>query len=156
MESSEPLPGKRERSFLRPRVEILRLDFSRLGKNARPQSVEDRATEIGRVARHLLAIVREHCASARRVGSPLDREAVETVVEALRTESFGRDPRPLLRHPDPVAAWLREALFEDLLEVPGNVFFTTHLDEGTIRYEAMESSFWRECLRELAERLAEG
>jgi hypothetical protein len=71
--------------------------------------------------KHLLAIVREHRASSRRIGSPLDERALRAVFDALRVESLGGDPRALLQHPDPVAAWLRQALFEDLLEVPGTL-----------------------------------
>ena len=154
MESPDSLP-REERSFLTPRVEILRLDFSRLGRPARPLTIEDRDVESGRVVKHLLAIVREHRASARRIGSPLDDWALRAVFDALRVESLGGDPRSLLQHPDPVAAWLRQALFEDLLEVSSNVFFTTRLDEETVRYEAMEAAFWRECLEEWVEQVLE-
>ncbi len=154
MESPESLP-REQRSFLTPRVEILRLDFSRLGRPARPLPIKDRDAETRRVVHHLSAIVREHRASSRRIGSPLDECALRAVFDALRVESLDGDPQSLLQHPEPVAAWLRQALFEDLLEVPGNVFFTTHLDEETVRYEAMEVGFWRDCLEELVERVLE-
>jgi hypothetical protein len=153
MESSSHEPGEGRR-FLPPRVEILRLDFSRRGKPAREQARDDRDGEIARVVKRLLAIVREHRASARRVGSPLGRDALRTILQALRIESFGGDPRPLLHHRDPVAAYLRESLFQELLEEPSNVLFTTRLDDETVRYEAMEAAFWRECLAELEERVA--
>lgn len=116
MDPSESIPDKRERSFLPPRIEILRLDFSRFARSATTQVTREREAEVGRVVSRLLAIVREHRASARRVGSPLDQRDLKAVVEALRIESSGGDPRPLLHHPEPVAAWLRQALFEDLLE----------------------------------------
>jgi hypothetical protein len=154
MESPEPLP-REQRSFLTPRVEILRLDFSRLDRPARPRPIEDREAETRRVVHHLSAIVREHRASARRIGSPLDDWALRAVFDALRVESLGGDPQSLLQHPEPVAAWLRQALFEDLLEVPSNVFLTTRLDEETVRYEAMEAAFWRECLEEWVEQVLE-
>jgi hypothetical protein len=154
MESPEPLP-REQRSFLTPRVEILRLDFSRFSRSTSTQVTRERETEVGRVVSRLLAIVREQRASARRVGSPLDEEDLEDILEALRIESFGGDPRPLLHHPDPVAAWLRQVIFEDLLEVLGNFFLTTPLDEETVRYEAMEAAFWRECLEELGDRILE-
>lgn len=116
MDPSESIPDKRERSFLPPRVEILRLDFSRFARSATTQVTREREAEVGRVVSRLLAIVREHRASARRVGSPLGQRDLKAVVEALRIESSGGDPRPLLHHPEPVATWLRQALFEDLLE----------------------------------------
>jgi len=153
MDSPDRRP-REERRFLPPQVEILRLDFSKLARRNPPQGIEDRGAERERVVRRLLAIVREHRASARRVGSPLGRETLQTIIEALRLESFGGDPRPLLRHRDPVAAWLRESLFQELLEEPSNVLFTTRLDDETVRYEAMETAFWRECLEALEERVA--
>jgi hypothetical protein len=146
MESPESLPEEKRRAFLPPHVEILRLDFSRLGRPARSQPIGDRPVESGRVVKHLLAIVREHRASSRRIGSPLDERALRAVFYALRVESLGGDPRALLQHPEPVAAWLRQALFEDLLEVLGAVFFTTRLDENSIRYKALKVAFWQECL----------
>lgn len=155
MDRSESIPDKRERSFLPPRIEILRLDFSRFSRSAPTQVTRERGAEVGRVVSRLLAIVREHRASARRVGSPLDDRDLEAVIEALRVESSGGDPRPLLHHPEPVATWLRQALFEDLLEEPSNVFFTTRIDDETMRYEAMEAAFWRECLRGLAENISD-
>lgn len=104
MDPSESIPDKRERSFLPPRIEILRLDFSRFARSATTQVTREREAEVGRVVSRLLAIVREHRASARRVGSPLDQRDLKAVVEALRVESSGGDPRPFLHHPEPVAA----------------------------------------------------
>jgi hypothetical protein len=138
MESPESLPEEKRRSFLPPHVEILRLDFSRLGRPARPLPIEDREAETRRVVHHLSAIVRGHRASARRIGSPLDDWALRAVFDALRVESLGGDPRALLQHPDPVAAWLRQALFEDLLEVPGML--------------RMADTDWLGLLRELEDR----
>ena len=152
MESPDSLPGER-RTFLPPHAWILRLDLSQLGRPIRPRAIEDRAAETARMVRRLLAIVREHRVSARRVGSPFDDTALRAVLYALRVESLGGDPQALLQDPDPVGAWLRQALFQDLLEEPSNVFFTTRIDEDTVRYEAMEAAFWRECLAELGERV---
>jgi hypothetical protein len=156
MESSDSLPGEKRRSFVPPRVEIRQLDFSRHEKPARTEALTNRKGEVARVVKRLLAIVREHRSSARRVGAPIDPTALGMIVNALRIASFGRDPRPLLHHPDPVAAWLRQSLFQDLLEEPGNVLFTTRIDDETIRHEATEVEFWKECLRELAEAVEQG
>lgn len=135
----DPLPEK-ERCFLPPRVEILRLDFSRIHRPAPAQVTPDQEAGIGPVVMRLLAIVREHRASARRVGSPLEERDLEAVFEALRIESYGGDPRPFLRHSDPVAAWLRRALFDDLLEVARNL---------------TSSDLWRGSLDVLTEKVTE-
>ena len=144
---------RRMKSFGTPAAEILRLDFSKLGKPVEAQPIEDRAAEARRVVKRLLAIIREHRASALRVGSPLDDAALALVIRALRIESLGGDYHPLLHHDDPVTAYLRQSLFEELLEEPSNILFTTQLDDETIRYEAMESAFWRECLETLESRV---
>ncbi len=154
MEAQDKNPGKR-RCFLPSHTEILRLDFSRLERPARLQSIGDHSGEGERIVRRLLAIVREHRASARRIGSPLGRDELLGIVEALRIESSGGDWRPWLRHPDPVAAYLREALFQELLEESGHVLFTTRIDGETTRYETMEKRLWRECLGRIAEQIAE-
>jgi len=144
---------RRMRSFGTPAAEIMRLDFSKLGKPAEAQPIEDRAAEARRVVKRLLAIIREHRASALRVASPLDDAALALVIRALRIESLGGDYRSLLHHDDPVTAYLRQSLFEELLEEPSNILFTTRVDDETTRYEAMESAFWRECLEVLEERV---
>lgn len=140
MESPEPLPCE-QRSFLTPRVEILRLDFSRLGRPDRSGTIEDRAAEARRIVHHLSAIVREHRASARRIGSPLDEWALHAVFDALRVESLGGDTQSLLQLPTR-RRLLRQALFEDLLEVPGLI--------------VMPDARWRDCLRLLEERVSGG
>lgn len=162
MNPDRPLRGegedskkRRMRSFSTPAAEIMRLDFSKFGKPAAAQPIEDRLVEARRVVRRLIAIVREHRASARRVGSPLDDEALGVVLRALRVESLGGDHHPLLQHDDPVAAWLRNSLFQELLEEPSNILFTTRVDDETVRYEAMEVAFWRECLQLLEKQLVE-
>ena len=144
------------RSFGAPAAEILRLDFSNLGKPAAAQPIEDRLVEARRVVKRLIVIVREHRASARRVGSPLDDEALGSVLRALWVESLGGDYRPLLQHDDPVASWLRDSLFHELLEAPGNILFTTRVDDETVRYEAIKAAFWRECLELLESQVVGG
>ena len=151
-ENNEGARPRKMRSFGSPAAEILRLDFSKLGNPAEAQPIEDRRAEARRVVTRLEAILRDHRASARRVGSPLNDETITTVIQALRIESLGGDYHPLLRHDDPIAAYLRQSLFDELLEEPSNILFTTQIDDETIRYEAMESAFWRECLKALEER----
>lgn len=139
METPEPISdGKR--CFLPPRTEILRLDLSKLARQSSRQPIADRAAESVGVVRHLLAVVREHRASARRIGSPLYEGALRAVFDALRVESLGGDPRALLQHSDPIAAWLWQALFEDLLEAAGRF---------------ASSALWRRSLDELEEKVTE-
>lgn len=141
------------RRFLPPRVEILRLDLSHHRKRPAARPVENRDDECTRVVARLHSIVREHRTSARRIGTPLDNRSLQNIIAALHAESYGADYRPYLEHPDPVADFLRNALFNDLLEVPCTLLFTTRSGTGTNSYKTMAPSLWRECLSLLMQRL---
>jgi hypothetical protein len=149
---------KKMRSFGTPASEFLRLDFSKFGKAADAQPskarpIQDRSRECTRIVKRLRAITREHRVSAHRIGYPLDKAALGKILAALRAESLGGDPRLLLHHPDAIAAYLRESLYQELLEEPSNILYTTRLGDNTVGYEAMKANFWRECLVELGEQL---
>lgn len=150
---SPKFPIRAKRSFLPPHVEIIRLDLSRLGRTARPLPMENRWHHSERIGKRLITIVNEYRICAHRVGRPLDSEALANIIHALRIESFGGNPQALLDHGDPVAAWLISSLYQELLEEPGKIFFTTSVDHDMIPDAAMPPAFWRECLAELEGRI---
>jgi hypothetical protein len=119
-----------------------------------PQEIEDRKGEAKRIVKRLLAIIADHHSSADHIGVALDQALLLQVVSALEAETRNGDPAPLLRHEDEVRAYLMQALYEELLEEPSNILFTTQVNPDVIRYEAMEVGFWRECLAELRRQLA--
>lgn len=146
-------PSHPSRRFRSPYLEILRLDLSRRGKGPIPRPIENRDSECKRIVARLHSIVREHRASARRIGTPLGDTILKNILKALVAESYGNDFRPFLRSTDPVESFLCVVLFDDLLELPGNILFTSRSGTGATRYSTMESSRWRDCLNELAQRL---
>ncbi|MEO5714099.1 MAG: hypothetical protein ABIT37_11480 [Luteolibacter sp.] len=118
-----------------------------------PQEIEDRKGEAKRIVKRLLAIIADHHSSADHIGVALDQTLLLKVVSALEAETRDEDPAPLLHDDDEVPAYLMRALYEELLEEPSNILFTTQVNPDTVRYEAMEVIFWRECLAELKRQL---
>ncbi len=114
-----------------------------------PQEIEDRKGEAKRIVKRLLAIIADHHSSADHIGMALDQVLLLKVISALEAETHDEDPTPLLHDDDEVLAYLMRALYEELLEEPSNILFTTQVNPDTVRYEAMEVGFWRECLAEL-------
>lgn len=113
------------------------------------QEIEDRKGEAKRITKRLLAIIADHHSSADHIGVALDQQMLLKVVAALEAEARNEDPRPLLQDDDEVLTYLMGALYEELLEEPSNILFTTQVNPDTVRYDAMEVSFWQECLAEL-------
>ncbi|MEO8617490.1 MAG: hypothetical protein ABI600_20335 [Luteolibacter sp.] len=117
------------------------------------QEIEDRKGEAKRITKRLLAIIADHHSSADHIGVALDQRMLLKVAASLEAEARNEDPGPLLHDDDEVLAYLMRALYEELLEEPSNILFTTQVNPDTVRYEAMEVSFWQECLVELRRQL---
>jgi len=118
-----------------------------------PRDIPDRPGERKRVVKRLKAIVLNHLEASTRIGYPLVLPDLLAVISALRTESEGTSPAAELDSGDEVVTHLREALFEELLSEPSNIFFTTQVSEETVRYEALPKDFWQECIDGLATEL---
>lgn len=117
------------------------------------QEIEDRKGEAKRITKRLLAIIADHHSSAGHIGVALDQQGLLKVVAALEAEARNEQPGPMLQDDDEVLAYLMRALYEELLEEPSNILFTTQVNPDTVRYEAMEATFWQECLAELRRQL---
>jgi hypothetical protein len=117
-----------------------------------PQEIEDRKGETQRVLKRLLAIIEDHRTSALRMGVKLE-QLLDVVLRALEAETRREDPAPILEQGDAVRTYLATALYEELLEEPSNILFTTQVSEDTVRYEAMEAAFWAGCLAALRAKL---
>ena len=118
-----------------------------------PQDIEDRKGEARRIVKRLLAIIADHHSSSDHLGVALDQPLLLQVVAALEAEIRGQDPAPLLHHDDEIRRYLIQALYEELLEEPSNILFTTQVSPDVVRYDAMETAFWQECLAELRRQL---
>jgi hypothetical protein len=114
-----------------------------------PQAIEDRKGETQRIVKRLLAIIADHHSSAKCIGVALDQKRLLQVIAALEAETRNQPPAPFIADADEVFAYLMQALYEELLEEPSNVLFTTQTGVDSVRYEAMEVKFWQECLAAL-------
>ncbi len=120
------------------------------GADEKPrQEIEDRKGEAGRVVKRLMAIIEDHRQAAVRLGVAMDAGLLEGVILALEAEVRREDPRLHLQLGDEVRAYLATALYEELLEEPSNILFTTQVAPDVVRYEAMDAGFWGECVGEL-------
>lgn len=118
-----------------------------------PREIPNRTAEARRVVARLRAIVADHQASAARLGLTMDHANLHKVIDALIAESHRLDPEPWLAHPDELVSYVLRALYEELLEEPSNILFTTQVSATVMRYDAMDADFWRECLRLLSDQL---
>lgn len=114
-----------------------------------PLEVKNRGAEIERVLLRLRTLLQPHKESARRMGVALEREDLLSVLDALLADADGKNPELLLESKDPVRAYLRRSMFDDLVGEPSNILYSTKVNPDTIRYEAMPAEFWKECILRL-------
>ncbi len=110
------------------------------------QEIADRKGEARRVVNRLAAIVEDH----RQAALPLDIELgagdISAVLGALREHARGAAGTPVPGARDEIHGYCLNRLFDELVEEPSNILFTTRTGPGTIRYDAMNAAFWIECL----------
>ena len=51
-----------------------------------------------------------------------------------------------LKKLDEIHGYCLNRLFDELVEEPSNILFTTKTGPDTMRYDAMNAAFWIECL----------
>ncbi len=117
------------------------------------KEIEDRKGEIRRILKRLLAIIEEHRLASLRLPVVLDATAILQVLLALEAETRGADPHSHLTTEDEIRSYVLTSLYEELLAEPSNILFTTHIAKDIVRYEAMEVSFWKECVAALRQKL---
>ena len=110
------------------------------------QDIEDRKGEAKRVVKRLAAIVEEHRQAALPLKVELGNEDLGSVIGALREHSSGKPGKPVSGSRDEIHAYCLDRLFDELVEEPSNILFTTQTGSKTIRYDAMSTDFWIECL----------
>ena len=114
--------------------------------------MDDQQAEISRIVRRLEAIVTTHLEGARRIGHPLNLEQVIAIIDALRVEAEGQQ-RPVAFSNGEVTFYLMDGLYEELLGEPSNIFSSTQVAAGVIRFEPLQRGFWLACLQALRHRL---
>ena len=68
------------------------------------------------------------------------------VINALRDHAQGGQGILQLAGLDEIQAHCINRLYEELVEEPSNILYSTPTGPSTTRYDSMEPSFWIECL----------
>jgi len=110
------------------------------------QNLEDRKGEAKRIVKRLAAIIEDHRLAAIPLGIQFTAEDLRAVIACLRDHAKGGPGLPIPGTRDEIHAHVLTRLFEELVEEPSNILFTTITGPKTTRYDAMDATFWLECL----------
>ena len=110
------------------------------------QEIQDRKGEAKRVVKRLTTIFEDHKAAAMPLKIKLSSEDLRLVMKALRDHAKGGSGSPVSGSRDEIHGYCLNRLFDELVEEPSNILFTTKTGPDTMRYDAMNASFWIECL----------
>ena len=110
------------------------------------QDIQDRKGEAKRVTKRLASIFEEHKDAALPLKINLGGEDLQLVISALRDHARGGEGSPVPGSRDELHGYCLNRLFDELVEEPSNILFTTKTGPDTMRYDAMNAAFWIECL----------
>ena len=110
------------------------------------QDIQDRKGEAKRVIKRLASIFAEHKDAALPLKINLGGEDLQLVISALRDHASGGAGSPVPGSRDEIHGYCLNRLFDELVEEPSNILFTTKTGPDTMRYDAMNVTFWIECL----------
>lgn len=110
------------------------------------QDIEDRKGEAKRVVKRLAVIVEDHWNAAVALKIHLNAEDLRAVIDALREHAQGATGTPVSGARDEIHGYCLDRLFDELVEEPSNILFTTKAGPESVRYDAMNTGFWLECL----------
>lgn len=110
------------------------------------QEIGDRKGEDKRIVKRLAAIVEDHRQSALPLKIELGANDIGSVINALREHAQGSPGNPVSGARDEIHGYCLNRLFDELVEEPSNILFTTNTVPDTVRYDAMNATLWMECL----------
>ena len=110
------------------------------------QEIKDRKGEAERVVKRLTTIFEDHKDAAIPLKIKLSSQDLRLVLKALRDHAKGGSGSPVSGSRDEIHGYCLNRLFDELVEEPSNILFTTKTGPDTMRYDAMNASFWIECL----------
>ncbi|MEM9235341.1 MAG: hypothetical protein AAGB14_01080 [Verrucomicrobiota bacterium] len=110
------------------------------------QAIPDHKAEAKRIVKRLSAIVADHFDAAVPLGIELGATDLGLVLEALREHAKGGPGNPVSGARDEIHGYCLNRMFDELVEEPSNILFTTQSGPDSIRYDAMNAAFWIECL----------
>lgn len=108
--------------------------------------IVDRTAEAKRVVKRISTIIAEHHRASLDIGVKLAGTELGLVIAALRDHAQGGSGALDLSNHDEIQSHCLQRLFEELVEEPSNILYVTQTGPDTSRYDAMDSSFWIECL----------
>jgi hypothetical protein len=114
----------------------------------------NRKAEAQRVVKRLEKIIKEHYQASLSLSVELSDENLKIVTNALRDHARGGTGNITLKENDEIRAHCLNRLFEELVEEPSNILYTTSTGADTMRYDAMDLTFWIECLDLLDQSIA--
>lgn len=133
--------------------------FSQITEDSFPEvspgkrEIENAPAEVRRVVKRLKIMIVPHFESASRMGVIPGPDDLRSVLQALLAEADGLNPSPHLECPDEIRHYFRRTMFDELVGEPSNVLYTTQVNAEVVRYEAMPTDFWKNCLEFLLEEL---
>ena len=110
------------------------------------QEIGDWKAEAKRIVKRLAAIVEDHRQSALPLNIELGANDIGSVLNALREHAQGHPGTPVTGARDEIHGYCLNRLFDELVEEPSNILFITNTGPDTVRYDAMNATFWMECL----------
>ena len=110
------------------------------------QEIQDRLGEAKRVVKRLYAIFEDHKDAALPLKIKLVSDDLRLVINALREHARGGEGSPVPGSREEIHGYCLNRLFDELVEEPSNILFTTKTGPDTMRYDAMNAEFWIECL----------
>lgn len=113
------------------------------------QDIIDSKGEVRRVTKRLSFIIDEHRKASKPLGVTLGPDQLHVVIEGLRDHANGGLGTLELGDRDEIESHCLRRLFEELVEEPSSILYTTLTGPDTVRYEAMDSSFWIKSLEHL-------
>ena len=108
--------------------------------------IVNRSAEAKRVIGRLSGIILEHRKASLDLGVELGLPELIIVLDALGDHAGGGLGSLNLTSDDEILTHCLNRLFEELVEEPSNILYVTPTGPDSTRYDAMEPSFWIECL----------
>jgi len=110
------------------------------------QPMDDPLAESKHIIQRLCVIVEDHRQAASHMDIQLGSNDLKLVIGALREHARGKEGLPVPHARDEIHGYCLNRLFEELVEEPSNILYTTKKAADTVRYDAMNTKFWIECL----------
>ncbi|MEM9079342.1 MAG: hypothetical protein AAGC74_01480 [Verrucomicrobiota bacterium] len=108
--------------------------------------IANRPDEARRVVKRITTIIEEHRQASQPLGFEFGPPELLIVINGLRDHANGGPGSLELTDHDEIESHCLKRLFEELVEEPSNILYVTQTGPESTRYDAMDSSFWLECL----------